>query len=321
MRIDITYQYPPELFQLLIETIPRLCPSKKNLLLFFRGAGVRRIDLEDIEAKVVQDRDSITKFEITRKVLQRLNERGEPALSERRELLKRVVEFEDFSTCWPNDELKAKGLVAEIRRVVNVKDSFTRIRMEREAERQKHIERKRKEAMQAEERRQKFESIKKELFDLFSADDPRARGLAAEDIFNNFFKFHGILVRQAFRRTMEETKGVIEQIDGVIELDGEIYLVEMKWLKDKIGVPDVSQHLVRVFTRNSSRGIFISATEPTDAALQTCKESLTKAVVFICSVQEIVMLLENQGDLTNFLRQKLQAAIIDKNPYLKIMSI
>ncbi len=303
----------------MIETIPRLCPSKKNLLLFFRGAGVRRIDLEDLETQVVLDRDSINKFEITRKVLQRLNERGEPALMERRELLKRVVEFEDFSTCWPNDELKAKGLVAEIRRVVNVKDSFTRIRMEREAERQKHIESRRQEALQAEERRQKLESIKRDLFALFSANDPRARGLDAEDIFNNLFKFHGILVRQAFRRTMEETKGIIEQIDGVIELDGEIYLVEMKWLKDKVGVADVSEHLVRVFNRHSSRGIFISATEPTGSALQICKESLTKAVVFICNVQEIVILLENQGDLLTFLRQKLQAAIVDKNPYFKII--
>ena len=124
MQIDITYQYPPELFQLMIETIPRLCPSKKNLLLFFRGAGVRRIDLEDLETQVVLDRDSINKFEITRKVLQRLNERGEPALMERRELLKRVVEFEDFSTCWPNDELKAKGLVAEIRSRCQCKGLF-----------------------------------------------------------------------------------------------------------------------------------------------------------------------------------------------------
>ena len=204
-------------------------------------------------------------------------------------------------------------------RVVNVKDSFTRIRMEREAERQKHIESRRQEALQAEERRQKLESIKRDLFALFSANDPRARGLDAEDIFNNLFKFHGILVRQAFRRTMEETKGIIEQIDGVIELDGEIYLVEMKWLKDKVGVADVSEHLVRVFNRHSRRGIFISATEPTGSALQICKESLTKAVVFICNVQEIVILLENQGDLLTFLRQKLQAAIVDKNPYFKII--
>ena len=55
---------------------------------------------------------------MVRTTLTRLNERGEAALRERREILKRVTEFEDFSTCWPNDQLKAKGLVAEIRRVI-----------------------------------------------------------------------------------------------------------------------------------------------------------------------------------------------------------
>jgi restriction system protein len=123
--MDITYHYPPELFNLMIDTIPRLCRSKKNLLLFFRGAGIKRSDLADLEAQVDRDKDSINKFQITRIILQRLNERGEPALRERRELLRRVVEFEDFSACWPSDEFEAKGLVAEIRRIVNVKDSFT----------------------------------------------------------------------------------------------------------------------------------------------------------------------------------------------------
>jgi hypothetical protein len=42
--------------------------------------------------------------------------------------MKRLVEFEDFSTCWPDDQLKAKGLVAEILRVIDVKDSFGRMR-------------------------------------------------------------------------------------------------------------------------------------------------------------------------------------------------
>ena len=120
---------------------------------------------------------------------------------------------------------------------------------------------------------------------------------------------------------MEESKGIIEQIDGVIDLDGEIYLVEMKWLKDRVGVEDLSRHLVRIFTRDSSRGIFISATELTDAALQTCKDSLSKLVVFICTVKEIVILLESLGDMKTFLRKKLQAAIVDKNPYSEIKSM
>jgi restriction system protein len=92
---------------------------------FFRGAGVGDSVLSDLEAKLRQDRNSINKYEIVRTVLERLNTKGEPALRERREILRRVTEFADFSTCWPNDQLKAKGLVGEISRAVGVKDSFS----------------------------------------------------------------------------------------------------------------------------------------------------------------------------------------------------
>ena len=56
-------------------------------------------------------------------------------MAQRREVIKRVSEFEDFSTCYENDRYKAQGLVVQIQKVVNVKDSFTRINLEREKER------------------------------------------------------------------------------------------------------------------------------------------------------------------------------------------
>lgn len=95
-----------------------------------------------------EDKASITKYEIVRTILEKLNERGDATLAARREVLRRIVEFEDFSTCWPDDRLKAQGLVAQIRQVVNVKGSFTRMREERE-----HEQRERR-TQQAERQRQ-----------------------------------------------------------------------------------------------------------------------------------------------------------------------
>ena len=125
--MDEAYHYPPELLQLLVDTIPRLCKSKRDVFLFFKGAGVKRLVVADLEAQLTEDRDSINKFDIARTVLSRINEAGDIALRERREVVKRVCEFEDFSTCWSNDRLEAQGLVAQVQRVVNVKDSFTRM--------------------------------------------------------------------------------------------------------------------------------------------------------------------------------------------------
>src|SRR6185369_8180627 len=70
------------------------------------------------------------KFAIARTVLTKLNEDGESALGVRREVLKRVVEFEDFSACWSGDQLEVQGLVHRIRHIVGVKDSFPRMQTE-----------------------------------------------------------------------------------------------------------------------------------------------------------------------------------------------
>ena len=318
--MDISYHYPPELLQLLVDTIPRLCRGKNDVLLFFRGAGVEASVLEDLYRKLRADRYSINKFEIARTVLQRLNEQGETTLRERREVVRRVVEFEDFSTCWPNDVLKAKGLVSETRRVVNVKDSFTKMRQEREIAQREHTSAKIAEAERLRKKAERIAGVRGDLNALFASRDPGNRGIEFERVFNRLFEVYGVLVRESFRHIGDKGEGVIEQIDGVIELDGELYLVEMKWLNRTVGVEDVSRHLVRVFTRDAARGIFISATEFSAPALATCKESLSKAVICLCTVEEIVHLLEREADLAGLLTQKVRAAILDKRPYKKIIA-
>jgi hypothetical protein len=128
--MDISFHYPPDLFNLLVDTIPRLCRSKKDVLIFFRGAGIGQQFYADIAEKLRTDAAAVNKFETARTILTRVNARGEATLRERRELLKRVTQFEEFETCWENDRLQAKGLVAEVRKLVNVKDSFTRMEIE-----------------------------------------------------------------------------------------------------------------------------------------------------------------------------------------------
>lgn len=308
------YHYPPELLNLLVEAVPLLFRGKKDVLTFFRGAGVPNATLADLQERVERERQAINKYEIVRTVLVRLNEGGDSHLRERREVLKRVVEFEDFSTCWPGDELKAKGLVSEIRRVTDTKDSFKRMHQEYEAERRKRAEREQRKVAEASARRQKLAEVRTELSSLFSEGEPQARGKKLEGVLNRLFAAHGVLLREAFQRVGDVGEGVIEQIDGVIALDGEIFLVEMKWWHKPLGTGEVSQHLVRVFTRNCAKGILISYSGYTDAAVATCREALSKMLVVLCTLQEMVLLLEDEGDLKDFLREKIQAAVLDKNP-------
>ena len=317
--MDTKYHYPPELMQLLIDTVPRLFKSKRDVILFFRGAGVSRSMMADIEDQLTQDRDSISKFEIVRTVLSRLNEAGEESLRERREILKRVTDVEDFSMCWPNDRLEAQGLVSRIRSVVDVKDSFTKMRQERDAELRKHRELKQKEMEALHRKQEALAKIRQDFYSLFAMSDAHERGRLLEGILNRLFKEYGILVRDSFSRVPEPGQRAIEQIDGVIELDGHIYLVEMKWLKEPVGVGDIHQHLGRVFLRGGTRGIFISYSGYTAPAIATCKESLSKTVIALCTLEEFVLLLEKESNLEEFLKAKIRNAIIDKQPFTEAL--
>jgi len=244
------FHYPHDVFDLLIETIPRLVKYKKDVFLFFEGAGVDEADLRDARATLAKAPQSISKFDIARDVLTRLNRRQDSGLAARREVIKRVTQFESFETCWDNERLKAKGLVASVREAVNAKDTFTRMKNERDSEREQVQARHRDEQLQATRKRNEIDDIKTRLFGLFSQGyNPQERGKLLENVLNDLFRAYGIQVRENFVRKPLDGATVLEQIDGVIELAGKIHLVEMKWLKDPVGVADFGPHLVRVMGR------------------------------------------------------------------------
>jgi restriction endonuclease Mrr len=320
MTADIAFHYPPELFSLLVDTIPLLNRSKDDVLLFFRGAGVGESVLADLDQRVKTDRKNIDKYEMTRTTLERLNKRGEAALRQRREIVKRVVEFTNFDTCWPDDQLKAKGLVASIRDVVNQKDSFTRMNQAREDERKARLAQTERAARERQERARAIEAAKDQFYALFNSSlTPQHRGKKLEEALNALFRAFGILVQESFHLAGEPGEGIVEQIDGVIELKGALYFVEMKWYRSSVGKPEISEHLVRLMGRAEARGIFISASEYTEPAVHTCRDFLQHKIIALCHLQELVYLLEQQHDLADFLNKKVQAAMIHKNPYFKAL--
>ncbi|AJE23505.1 MULTISPECIES: restriction endonuclease [Azotobacter] len=315
---DITFQYPPELFNLLVDVVPLLNRSKQDVLVFFRGAGVPDNMTSDIATRLRAAPKDINKYEMVRTVLERLNAKGEPALRERREVLRRVVDFANFDTCWPSDQLKAKGLVASIREVVNQKDAFTRMNNAREEERHTRLAEVQRVAAEKRERTSRIETAKRELYSLFgAATTAQDRGKRLETALNNLFQAYGVLVCKAFHLVGETGEGIVEQIDGVIELGGVLYFVEMKWYRDPVGKPEISEHLVRLMSRAEVRGIFISASDYTEPAIHTVREFLQHKVLILSTLQEIVRLLEQQDDLAEFLTKKVQAAQIHKNPYFR----
>ena len=302
---------------LLVDAIGKLCRSKLDVTQFFQGAGVPRSLWIPWQQKAIKDPDSVRKHEIARDILRKLNEREDnEALRLRREIVKRVTEVEDFSGCWPGDGVPAKGLVASIREIVNKKDAFTRMNQERERERAEHQRQRNEQIAAATAKKQEREAIRRDLSALFSEEDASKRGKALEGVLNRLFKAYGILVREAFCR-VTPGEGIVEQIDGVIYLDGHLYLVEMKWHTERLGVPHVSTHIVRVYNRGDVRGLIISNSGFTGPAIATVKEGLVNKVLILCELDEIVFLLEGERDLADVVRQKAHAAGVDKEPLFR----
>ncbi len=315
------FHYPHDLLTLLVDTIPLLCRGKKQVVLFLRSAGVDEADLREMDGIVRTAPDSVNKYEIVRNILAKVNARGDSGLRARREIVKRVIEFESFETCWPADQYKAKGLVASVREAVDTKDSFTRMKQERDAERDERVARQQAERTAAAEKRAKIEGVSQRLFALFAMDDkPQERGKLLEAVLNDLFRTYGIHVREDFRRKDPDTAVVVEQIDGVIELNGQIHLVEMKWLNAPVGIGEFSPHLSRLFMRANAHGIFIATNGYAASVVSECRNALSQKTMFLCSLQEFVMLLQRQGDLAGLLKKKSHAAIVDKNPFLEILS-
>jgi hypothetical protein len=253
---------------------------------------------------------------VSRELLTKLNELGERSLGERRELLKRVTEFHDFSVCWEKDQPIAKGLVAQVRELVAVKDAFTRINIEREQERKLRLNQVAKKLAAQKKQREELHQVKQSFFSLFGEKDPYKRGKALETVLNRYFKASGISVSEALTLTGDAGSGVIEQIDGVVQLRGQLFLVEVKWEQETLGREKISSHLVRVFSRGLAGGIFISYSDYSPAAYKDCKEALRDKVIVLCRLDEFVRALENSLDLTEMLHHKIDAAIINKDPYV-----
>ncbi|MCL2723747.1 MAG: restriction endonuclease [Polyangiaceae bacterium] len=317
MNEQVVHHYPPELFQLLVDAIPCLLKGKQAVLDFFKSCGVPEVDYATIQQTVRYDKESINKFEIVKQVLRQINDLGDARLRARREILRRVTQWDDFSLGYDNDRTKAEGYVAKIQKLVNVKDSFTRMSDERNALAAKERQQREQAILEKKRVAEERARIRDRLAVLFAEKDPHARGLQLEKVLNDLFKSFGILVRESFRRYGEAGEGVVEQIDGVIELSSDIYLVEIKWYSDPIGTDKVAPHMVRVFGRGAARGILISASGFTDPAVTMVRESLRQAPFILVELEELMILLEFEQSLSDLLTAKVRAAIVDKNPLFK----
>jgi restriction system protein len=312
MTSDPAFHFPPDVFSAIVDAVPLLTRGKKEVLTFFQGCGVAAPRLRALAVRI-DAAPKLSKYEITRELLTELNAKGDAGLSARRQVIRRIAEFDDYASCYPDNQLKAQGAVARVRELVNKKDAFTRIQHAHEEENRQHRDAQEISLRKANAQRAELAKVRDDLFALFGEADPRRRGKALEGVLNRLFQAHDLLVREAFVVTGGGI-GALEQIDGAVDIDGVTYLVEMKWWDQKLGRSDVASHLVSVYGRAGVGGIFISASGYHLSAIEDFKTALSERIVVLVELEEIVALLDGDRSLKDMLRAKIREAKLSKRP-------
>jgi restriction system protein len=89
----------------------------------------------------------------------------------------------------------------------------------------------------------------------------------------------------------------------------------VKWWAKPLDINPVSRHLVRVINRAGVNGLMISASGYSSPAVQECERFLVHRVMVLGELRELVLLLEREASLGDWLRQKTQMAKLDRRPY------
>lgn len=299
--LDRSYHYPPEVLELLVDTIPRLIKSKAGLLDFFEQAGTPEELIAEWRTKLRKDRMSVSKYHLARGVLRGLNALGDEARPVRHQVLSRLARHADFSAGWEDDRGRAEELVSRIRELAGETDAGTWQTSCQEAlTRQATIETYHARLKDTEERRLALEAVKRDLYQAFRVSDPSERSAILGSVLPRLFTCHDVTTRQA---------PVAPQGDAavLIEFDGALFLVELRWSDRPLDFRQLAPHLVTLYGWPDLRGLLISSSGFTDQAIRDLGSILPPRLV-LCRLQEIVLLLEEDRDLKGLLRAKVRAA-------------
>ncbi len=142
-------------------------------------------------------------------------------------------------------------------------------------------------------------NLREEFSRLAVENDRNKAGLALEKLLNHLFAISQLQPRLPFR-------AVGEQIDGSFELDGEIYLLESKWEKERL--PEAPLLVFRGKIEGKSpftRGVFIALNDISVPARDAITRGKSPSF-FVVNGHDLMMILGEAITLTDFLRKRFR---------------
>jgi len=143
---------------------------------------------------------------------------------------------------------------------------------------------------------------------------PQERGYAFEKFLNTLFNTFDMKARSPFRL-------VGEQIDGSIEFEGNIHLIEAKWQNALVGNADLLVLHGKVGGKATwSRGIFISYSGFTKEGLEAFSKGRPTNLIAVTG-QDLYFILEGGMPLNQMMRLKARLAAEEGRVYVPVQEL
>jgi len=144
--------------------------------------------------------------------------------------------------------------------------------------------------------------------------DPQARGYEFEKFLTTLFNIFDLKARSPFRLTGE-------QIDGGIELDSNVYLIEAKWQSMPVGNAELLALYGKIGGKATwSRGIFISYSGFSNEGLEAFSKGRPTNLIAV-SGQDLYFILEGGMPLDQMIRLKTRLAAEEGKVYVPVQEL
>jgi len=296
--------YPPDLIEALKDALRSIYWYKRQLRSFLENSRVP----PEITAQQQWSDPQEYKAIIVDKIVNALVAKGDGSIGSIRELIRRVIEMNDFSHLLKEEEgrrlkKEAEVNVERLRQLVIQHNAKIRRQKEERDSRVKAAE----QQSQSTNRFLLLTQLKDRFNEVVAITDPRERGRKFEPFLFDLFNAFDLQPRGAFSL-------IGEQIDGAFEMDGSRFLMEAKWEKSPIGAREIRNFKEQVESKlDNTLGLFISINGFTKEGVQAVQRSRPNLILL--DGEDLSAALEGLIDLRELLNRKLRHAAQTGNIY------
>lgn len=158
---------------------------------------------------------------------------------------------------------------------------------------------------------QQMYELKTEFYELSILDNRQEAGYRLEKLLSRLFEISSLRSRSPF-------KVCGEQIDGSVEIDNNIYLIEVKWTKKPINESDLLIFRGKVEGKSSfTRGMFMSINGFTEDAIKAITTG-KQPNFFLLDGYDLTTVLEEKCSLGELLRHKIRKLAEEGSVYVRL---